>query len=351
MDAAWRVADLPVEHYWVHGGHALYLTQDVDYGREPRMLWHVYYRPRPLAPLDRNPLKRVREVQHLASDPDRAEVIRLAEAAVDAGRIETPPDIEQTRLKAESIDRETGIAGFVTPEELARLDVVPFRYDPHRPPLPEDGLQIGRDDAGTWRTYQERYPASTLTAGHATNVEAYWACHALREIAAWSTTVDIRTGGGEDEPRRCRLARESLAGRVDSVNRKFAHWRAPVESAPEAVREIKDVAGLSLARFGRGNWAVVRVIDDRVLLRGIGSQAKATVAARALAALGDLATVPGYVLPYLPALRDDVEAIKWEATGLSPEAPAWAEKCRARAAEIRQAAAEKAAKDAAWRKR
>ncbi|ABW14415.1 hypothetical protein Franean1_5055 [Parafrankia sp. EAN1pec] len=220
-----------------------------------------------------------------------------------------------------------------------------------RPPLPEDGLQIGQDDAGTRRTYQERYPASTLTAGHATNIEACWACHALREIAAWSTTVDIRTGGGADEPRRCQLARESLAGRVDSVNGKFAHWREPVESAPEAAREIKDVAGLRLARSGRGNWAVTRVIDNRVLLGGIGAQAKATASARALAALGDLATVPGYVLPYLPALRDDVEAIKWEATGLSSEASAWAENCRTRAAEIRQAVAEKAAKDAAWRNR
>lgn len=350
MEGAWQAADLPVERCWVHRGHALYLAQDIDYSREPRALWHVYYRPRPLSPLDRNPLKRVREVQHLASDPDGAEVIRLAETVVGAGQIQTAPDIEQTRLKAESLDREAGIAGFVSPEDLPRLDVVPFRYDPTRPPLPEGGLQIGRDDAGTWRTYQERYPASTLTAGHATNVEAYWACHHLRDLAAWATTVDVRAAGGEDEPQRCQFARESLAGRVDRVGEDFARWREPVKVVPTTIREVKGVMGLRLARFVSG-WSVVRTADGGTVLGGIGSQAKATKAIRALAALGDLGTVPAYVLPSLPALREDFLAIRCETTGLSPDALAWAEKCRARAAEIRQAAAEKAARDAAQRRR
>ncbi|OHV38290.1 hypothetical protein BBK14_33150 [Parafrankia soli] len=345
MKEAWRAADLPVERCWVHCGHALYLAQDIDYSREPRALWHVYYRPRPLSPLDHNPLKRVREVQHLASDPEWAEAIRLAEAMVGAGQIQAAPDTEQTRIKADSIVREAGIAGFIAPEKLSQLDVVPFRYDPTRPPLPEHGLQIGRDDAGTWRTYQYRYPTSTLTSGHASNIEAFWACHSLREIAAWSTTIDIRAEV-ESEPQWCRFDRESLAGKVNRVGERFAEWRAPVPLAAEPTQKVAGLPGFHLVAFGRGNWSIVRNWDRRTVLSGIRAREKAATAARALAELGDLAVVPGYVLPFFPALREDIEAIRWEATGRSPEAPAWAERCRAHAAEIRHAVAEKVAKDA-----
>ncbi|MEX5635773.1 hypothetical protein [Parafrankia sp. FMc2] len=320
---------------WIYKGHALYLR------RRNEGFWQVHYLPRPMESGEVD-----RQILEVDEDPDEAR--RLAEAVGDAGDIKTRPDVEQTRLKAESLDREAGIAGFIAREDLPALDVVPFRYDPTRPPLPPDGLQVGRDDAGTWRTYQERYPGSTLTAGHATNVEAYWACHALRDLAPWAIVIDVRAKD-EDEPSRCRLEREILAGRVDGVGERFAHRRT-VLPEPSNAREVKGAPGLVLATAGRGDWAVVRTVDHRALVRGIRSQAKATAAARALAALGDLVTVPGYVLSHLPALREDAKAIEWESSGLSAEAPRWAKESRGRAAEIREAVTEKAARDAARRR-
>lgn len=348
MEGAWRVADLPVDRCWVHCGHALYLAQDIDYGREPRALWHVYYRPRPLSPLDRNPLKRVREVQHLASDPDWAEAIRLAETMVGAGQIQAAPDTEQTRIKADSLDREAGIAGFVAPEELARLDVVPFRYDSTRPPLPEHGLQIGRDDAGTWRTYQYRYPTSTLTAGHASNAEAYWACHSLRSLAAWSTTIDIRDAV-EGEPQWCRFDREDLVSKVDQVQERYARWRNGPErtSEPDLVREVRDVPGLRLERFGRGAWRVMQVSGGWSLIGEVGSEAKAREAARQLAELADWSTLPPYVITQMPALTSDTKGVASEALGLLDAA----ERERTWAKEYRAKVAADAAKAAAWRRR
>lgn len=345
------LARLTAEHWWVHRGHVLCLARDIDYQRKPTLLWVAYYRPTPITPLGQSARTWARAIQHLASHPDRAEAVRLAEAAVDGGEIQVPPDPDQARAVAEWLDREAGIAGFVSPEELPHLDVVPFRYDPTRPPTEADGLQIGRDDAGTWRTYQERYPDSTLTAGHATNVEAYWAAHALRKLAPWATTVDVRADGGDDEPGRCRFARESLADRVDTIGERFAEWRKPVVPLSEATMTIKGVTGLHLARVGRGDWSVVRTVDNRSLLSGVGSQAKATTAARALAALGDLATVPVYVMAHMPALNDDIKAIRWELAGSHLDASRWAEESRARAAERRREVAEAAEAARAARRR
>jgi hypothetical protein len=214
-----------------------------------------------------------------------------------------------------------------------------------RPPLPPDGLQIGRDEAGTWRTYQARYPASTLTSGHASNVEAYWACHGLRDFAPWALVVDIRLVD-EDAPQDCEFERKSLAGRVDRRGEDYARWRRGPQglAEPEVVREVRGVEGLHLERYGRGDWAVART-DGMRLANGIGTQAKATVAARAFAALADWNAVPAYVLPHLPALVEDAKAIKWEAYG----DPAGAESARLRAKKIRAAVAEKGHAAAACR--
>ncbi|KPM55633.1 hypothetical protein ACG83_10090 [Frankia sp. R43] len=333
-----------LDHCWIYNGHALYVTsKPLRIRNDWRSNWEVYYRPFPYA---RTELAGMAGRQVLAEHEDRDQACKAGETAVDAGDARTPPDVEQTRLKAESLDREDGVAGFIAPEKLPQLDVVPFRYEPAWPPMPPDGLEIGRDDAGTWRTYQERYPASTLTAGHADNIEAYWACHVLRDLAPWAITIDVRAEA-EGEPSRCRLEREILAGRVDAAGKRYASWRSTIHPEPKAPREVKGAPGLVLVNAGRGDWSVVRSVDSRRLLGGIGSQAKAATAARALAALGDLVTVPVYVLPHLPALREDVKAIEWEAAGLSLEAPQWAQRHRARAAEIREAVAKEAAREAA----
>lgn len=335
-----NVSDLPVARSWVHQGHALYLVQDIEYSRDPAALWVTYYRPRPLASLPLSPAAREREIQILATGKGWEEVARLAEEAIDAGAAETPPDLEQTRLKAESLDREAGVAGFIAPEDLPKLDVVPFRYDPSRPPLPPDGLQIGRDDAGTWRTYQERYPGSTLTAGHASNVEAYWACHALRDLAAWAITVDVRVDGSENESAPCQIAREDLALRVDGVSQRFARWRQgpQFDSEPDAVREIRGVPDLHLSRRGRGLWAVVRNCDGWPLTdQLIASEVEARRAAKQLNELADWSSAPPpYVLVRLPALWADIAAIEADACRWHERA----ENSRQLAANIRRKVAE-----------
>lgn len=325
---------------WVYEGHALYFERKLDYRRGTGW-WEVYYRPFPYPKTaDAGLVGR----QVLASHADKAEARRLAEEAVDAGDVEVPPDARQTEAKAASLDREHGIVGFLGDDEVAQLDVLPFRYDPRRPPC-VNGLTVGRDGDGNWRTYQERFPDSTLTSGHASNVEAYWACWAMRGICAWAVTVDVRVEP-EDEPNWCGFERESLAHKVDSVHERYARWRAGPkrDGEPELAKDVKGVPALAVYRWGRGNWAVHRP-DRWQLAGGLGSEAKARAAAVALSRLADWADLPPYVMAEMPALLADVDAVKWD-----DARPEWAAERRLRAALARDDVAAKAAEAKARRR-
>jgi hypothetical protein len=325
---------------WIYAGHALYSERKIDYGRGSGW-WEVYYRPYPYPKTNAAGLV---GRQVLASHADKAEVRALAEKAVDAGDVRTPPDARQTEAKAASLDRERGIAAFLGDDEVAQLDVVPFRYDPRRPPC-VTGLTVGRDPDGNWRTYQERFPGSTLTSGHVSNVEAYWATWAVRGICAWAVTVDLRVEP-EDEPTWCGFERETLAHKVDSVRERYARWRAgpTLDGEPELVKDVKGVPALAVYRWGRGNWAVHRA-DRWQLVGGLGSEAKARAAAVALSRLADWTDLPPYVVAEMPALTAEVDAVKWDDTR-----PEWAAERRLRAVTVRDGVAAKVAEAKARRR-
>jgi hypothetical protein len=221
-----------------------------------------------------------------------------------------------------AVGREAGVSTFLWGDQLDDyLKAVPFVWRPDAPPLPEHGLQIDRDDDGTWRTYQTRYPGSTLTRGHADNIEAFWACHALRDLCAWSTTIDLRAEIDGYEYQWAEFDRETIAGKVDRVGERFATCRAPIpgDLRADLVEPVRGVVGLAIGRLTPdgarpSDWALlVNTTGETLTGYCIPTKKAARAAAVELAALADWAALPNWLPDLLPGLKETVRRIRYRA--------------------------------------
>lgn len=159
------------------------------------------------------------------------------------------------------------------------------------PALP-DGLDIDRASDGTWFTVHESW-AAALTCGHVAPVEARWAAHALRDAAPWPVTIDV-TQARLGEPERTTSAREGIARKVARIDQAYARWRGgPVNARPPDKTLPCTIPGLTLERFGRGEWGVYAL--GRRLGYTVGSEAKVRDYADRVGPMADW-TLPPYML-------------------------------------------------------
>lgn len=221
---------------------------------------------------------------------------------------------------------EAGVSNFLTPErteQLGRGGAGRYVYEPDRPPLPPLGLNIARAEDGTWRTFQKRYPDSTLTSGHADNIEAFWACWHLRDVTDWAVTIDLRHDDPAWEMGLVESHRVRLAYAVDRVDTRFACWRAgprPEIQARLADRRDVGVPGLRLARYhspgGRiWPWGVELGAGWSLTRNCIPTIPAGRRVARSLGEVADWSAVPPWVLEGLPGFGGRVQSAVREALG------------------------------------
>ena len=232
-----------------------------------------------------------------------------------------------------AVNRERGVSTFLWGDSLAAYDTVPFVWRHDLPPLPEHGLQIDQADDGTWRTYQTRYPGSTLTSGHVDNIEVFWALHAMRKLATWATAIDVRIetdvapGTGDPDLAHAEIERELLAGRVDRVGKRFAKTRGGPEFPADLIEPVKGATGVVIGRLlpdGKkpSDWGIhVETTGQGITGYCIPTKTRARECAKALAAVTDWRTVPEYAPDLLPNLKETVRKIRYRAaTGKDYEA-------------------------------
>ncbi|WP_157904276.1 hypothetical protein, partial [Parafrankia soli] len=164
---------------------------------------------------------------------------------------------------------------------------------------------------------------STLTSGHADNIEAYWACWHLRDVTDWAVTIDVRHDEPAWEMGLLESRRVRLAHAVDRVEVRFARWR--VGPNPAALARLADqrdtgVPGLRLARYRSPGgqvwpWTVELGAGWALTQHCIPTIPAGRRVAQRLNGLADWADVPPWAPEGLPGFGERAQFAVREALG------------------------------------